>query len=79
MPIHMFSHKHKEKQQNHVKCQISHAYHQILPRNDIEVIAVKANCTFIGFEDSSFNGAQVKLPAKPYDRLLDLFKIVLSA
>jgi len=37
-------------------------------RNDIDVIAVKANCTFIGFEDSSFNGVQMKLPAKPYDR-----------
>ena len=43
------------------------------------MIAVKANCTFIGFEDSSFNGAQIKLPAEPYDRLLDLFKILLSA
>ena len=49
-----------------------------LLRNDIDVIAVKANCTFIGFEDSSFNGAQIKLPSKPYDRLLDLFKILLS-
>ena len=50
-----------------------------LHRNDIDVIAVKANCTFIGFEDSSFNGAQVKLLAEPYDRLLDSFKIMLSA
>ena len=38
------------------------------PRNDIDVIAVRANCTFTGYEDSSFNGAQMEMPAKNYDR-----------
>ena len=61
--------KHRERQQNHVKCGCYQSSESpSLLRNDIDVIAVKANCTFIGFEDSSFNGAQMKLPAKPYDR-----------
>ena len=45
-------------------------------RNDIDVIAVKANCTFIGYEDSSYNGAQIKLPSKPYDRSQFLSKLL---
>ena len=48
----------------------------IVLRNDIDVIAVKANCTFIGFEDSSYNGAQIKLPSKPYDRSQFLSKLL---
>ena len=47
-----------------------------LHRNDIDVIAVKANCTFIGYEDSSYNGAQIKLPSKPYDRSQFLSKLL---
>merc|ERR1712179_352907 len=37
-------------------------------RNDIDVIGVRANCTFIGYEDSDFNGDQMILPAEPFDR-----------
>merc|ERR1712179_794303 len=37
-------------------------------RNGIDVIGVRANCTFIGYEDSDFNGDQMILPAEPFDR-----------
>ena len=41
-------------------------------RNDIDVIAVRANCTFIGYADSGYNGAQITLTAKNYDRWIVL-------
>jgi len=46
-------------------------------RNDIDVIGVRANCTFIGYEDSDFNGDQMILPAEPFDRSLSVKTFVM--
>ena len=40
---------------------------QIL-RSDIDVVAIRANCAFIGYEGSNYNGAQMTVHQKPYDR-----------
>ena len=38
-------------------------------RNDIDVIGVRAGCTFTGYSDSSFNGQRMTIRAEGYDRL----------
>ena len=40
------------------------------------MIGVRANCTFVGYEDSDFNGDQMTLPAQPYDRSLSVTTFV---
>jgi len=37
-------------------------------RNDIDVIGVRAGCTFTGYSDSSFNGQRMTIRAEGYDR-----------
>ena len=39
-------------------------------RNDIDVIGVRAGCTFTGYSDSSFNGQRMTIRAEGYDRLI---------
>ena len=41
----------------------------IMIRNDIDVIGVRAGCTFTGYSDSSFNGQRMTIRAEGYDRL----------
>jgi len=41
-------------------------------RNDIETVGVQTGCTFTGFEDSSFNGDRISIPAAGYDRWVAL-------
>merc|ERR1712032_877833 len=33
-------------------------------RNDIDVIGVRAGCTFTGYSDSSFNGQRIVMPLR---------------
>ena len=40
-------------------------------RNDIDVIGVRAGCTFTGYSDSSFNGQRMTIRAEGYDRLIE--------
>ena len=40
----------------------------IIVRNDIDVIGVRAGCTFTGYSDSSFNGQRMTIRAEGYDR-----------
>ena len=37
-------------------------------RNDIDVIGLRAGCTFTGYSDSSFNGQRMTIRAEGYDR-----------
>merc|ERR1712012_933008 len=37
-------------------------------RNDIDVVGVRAGCTFTGYSDSSFNGQRMTIRAEGYDR-----------
>ena len=41
----------------------------VLPRNDIDLIGVRAGCTFTGYSDSSFNGQRMTMRAQQgFDR-----------
>ena len=44
----------------------------IMIRNDIDVIGVRAGCTFTGYSDSSFNGQRMTIRAEGYDRLTSM-------
>ena len=37
-------------------------------RSDIDVVAIRAGCSFVGFAGSNFNGAQMTVHRKVYDR-----------
>lgn len=40
----------------------------LFPRSDIDVVAIRAGCTFVGYVGSNYNGAQMTVHRKVYDR-----------
>ena len=50
----------------------------VLIRNDMDVVGVRAGCTFTGFSGSAFNGNSVMVRAEQWDHWVVFSRWVLS-